>query len=223
MGWMMDAGRHPKVVGRKLLGWTIACRGTAAVITETEAYHQDEPAAHSYGGRPTDRTRALFGPPGTAYVYLSYGMHRCANLVTGADGSGEAVLLRSAMPVAGERLVRERRVQARSTSPDALRDRELLTGPGRLAQGLDIRIDDSGRAMLRTDLETLDAALDASVDGPVVCRLVDTAAEVGITLPIDAGDVLVGPRIGISKAIELPWRFGVLETAVSRPFPRART
>ena len=211
--------RHPAEVAPDLLGWTIACRGAAAVLTEVEAYHQDEPAAHSYGGRPTPRTAGLFGPPGTAYVYLSYGMHWCANLVTGPDGSGEAVLLRAAMPVHGEELVRARRVGVRAVDPATLRPKELLTGPGRLAQGLDIRLDDTGSAMLREDLRSLDAALEAATHGPVIYRDPALASEVGIDLPLDPAHVLVGPRIGITKAVELQWRFGVRDAHVSKPFP----
>jgi DNA-3-methyladenine glycosylase len=214
-----DPTRHPVEVAPDLLGWTIACRGAAAVLTEVEAYHQEEPAAHSYGGRPTPRTVGLFGPPGTAYVYLSYGMHWCANLVTGEDGSGEAVLLRAGMPVHGEDLVRARRVAARGADPASLRPKELLTGPGRLAQGLDIRIDDTGSTMLRPYLDSLDAALEEATHGPVIYRDVALAAEVGIELPLAPSHLLVGPRIGITKAVDLPWRFGVRDAHVSKPFP----
>jgi DNA-3-methyladenine glycosylase len=204
----LRAHRHPERVAPDLLGWTIACRGSAAVITETEAYHQDEPAAHSFGGRPTPRTQGLFGPPGTAYVYVSYGMHLCMNLVTGSDGVGEAVLLRAAVPVAGEDLVRERRG----------RDRDLLTGPGRLAQGLDIRLADTGRLVLREDFGSVGDAVALAQDGPVIVRDIDAAASVGIELPLPPARLLVGPRIGITKAVDLPWRFGVRGAPVSKPF-----
>ena len=207
---MLDTSRHPSLVAPDLLGWSIACRGAAAVITEVEAYHQEEPAAHSYGGRPTPRTAGLFGPPGTAYVYLSYGMHWCANLVTGPDGSGEAVLLRAAVPVFGQELIVARRG----------RERDLLTGPGRLAQGLDIQRDDTGRLMLRDDVATLADALDAAADGPVIWRDPELAASLGRAVPVGAERLRVGPRIGITKAVDLPWRFGVARLAVSKPFPR---
>lgn len=206
----LDASRHPVEVAPDLLGMTIACRGVRAVITEVEAYHQDEPAAHSYGGRPTPRTQGLFGPPGSAYVYVSYGIHLCANLVTGATGRGEALLLRAAVPVTGEQLVRERRVKKRGTVPARLRARELLTGPGRLAQGLDIRLDDTGIDMLRGDR--------SGADGPVIYRDVVAAASAGITVPVPHEDVLVGRRIGITKAVDLPWRFGIRGAHVSKPF-----
>lgn len=217
----LDLLRHPAQVAPDLLGWTIACRGAAAVLTEVEAYHQEEPAAHSWGGRPTPRTQGLFGPPGTAYVYVSYGMHLCMNVVTGPDGSGEAVLLRAAMPVVDEQLVRERRVARRGGDPSALRARDLLTGPGRLAQGLDIRMSDNGRMALRPEVAHLDELLAASDHGPVLAPLVDAAADIGIALPVGQADILVGPRIGITKAVDLPWRFGIRGADVSKPFPRA--
>lgn len=215
----IDATRHPVEVAPDLLGWSIACRGAAAVLTEVEAYHQDEPAAHSFGGRPSPRTVGLFGPPGTAYVYLSYGIHWCANLVTGPDGSGEAVLLRAAMPVHGEALLRARRVAGRAVDPASLRPKDLLTGPGRLAQGLDLRLDDTGCVLLREDLTTLDEALEAATHGPVLWRDAQLAERVGIELPLTPSRLLVGPRIGISKAVDLPWRFGVRDAHVSKPFP----
>lgn len=217
----LDLLRHPEQVAPELLGWTIACRGTAAVLTEVEAYHQDEPAAHSYGGRPTPRTQGLFGAPGTAYVYVSYGMHLCMNVVTGPTGSGEAVLLRAAMPVAGEDTIRERRVARRGGDPASLRARDLLTGPGRLAQGLDIRMEDNGRIVVDASFATLEEALAAAGDGPVAWRDPELAAGVGITLPVAGSALLVGPRIGITKAVDLPWRFGVRSADLSKPFPPA--
>lgn len=214
------ADRHPAEVAPELLGWTIACRGTAAVITEVEAYHQDEPAAHSYGGSPTPRTVGLFGPPGTAYVYVSYGVHLCANLVTGPDGSGEAVLVRAGVPVRGEDVVRRRRASSRGVPPQSLAPRELLTGPGRLAQGLGIRLEDTGVDLLRDAGATVDDALAVADDGPVLVRDESVGRAVGVPVPVPPDRMLVGPRIGITKAVELPWRFGVAGVAVSRPFPR---
>ncbi len=212
---MLDLHRHPRDVAPELLGWTIACRGTAAVLTELEAYHQDEPAAHSFGGRPTRRTQDLFGPAGTAYVYFTYGMHWCANVVTGAEGSGEGMLLRAAVPVHGEETIRARRRSGRAPAA-VLHPRDLLSGPARLAQGLGITGDDSGRPMLRTDLPSLAHALVASSDGPILYRDADVAKRVGILLP---APFIVGPRIGITRATELPWRFGVQGAPHSRSFP----
>ncbi len=207
----MQVTRHPTAVAPDVLGWTLACRGTAAVLTEVEAYHQDEPAAHSHGGRPTTRTRDLFGPGGTAYVYFTYGMHWCANLVTGAEGSGEGILLRAAVPAHGVERIRERR-SARGRVP---RPRDLLAGPGRLTQGLGIVGGDSGRRLLRTDLTRLEDALAAAADGPILYRDERLAADAGIALP---ADVVTGPRIGITRAVDLPWRFGARGAPHSRPF-----
>jgi DNA-3-methyladenine glycosylase len=218
----LDPLRRPEVVAPDLLGWTIACRGAAAVITEVEAYHQDEPAAHSHGGVATERTRDLFGAAGTAYVYRSYGIHLCMNVVTGPTGSGEAVLLRAGMVVRGEDLVRSRRAAGRGIAPDALAPGELLTGPGRLAQGLDIRPGDSGSMVLELVSSGVDDVLGRSDLGPVVVRDPEVARTVGIDLPVREGDLLVGPRIGITKAVDLPWRFGVRGAHLSRPFAISR-
>jgi DNA-3-methyladenine glycosylase len=152
-------------------------------------------------------------------VYVSYGMHLCVNVVTGPEGSGEALLLRSAVVVDGEGLVRERRARGRDIDPASLRERELLTGPGRLAQGLDIRLADTGRLIVDEQLDSLAGALEVGEHGPVVYRDTAAAARVGLELPVAPDRILVGPRIGITKAIELPWRYGVRDLDVSRPFP----
>jgi DNA-3-methyladenine glycosylase len=204
---------------RSLLGWTIACRGTAAVITEVEAYHEGEAASHSFGGLPTSRTAPMFGPAGSAYVYLSYGVHRCVNVVVGPAGRGDAVLLRAAMVVHGEQLVRARRAASRGVEPGSLPARDLLAGPGRLGEGLDVRLSDSGLVLVRPDATDLQQGLDASVDGPCVWYDVGLAASAGIGLPLGRRDLLVGPRVGITKATELAWRFGIRGTIVSRGFP----
>ncbi len=124
--------RPAPIVAADLLG-TLLLRpddGLVARVVETEAYRQDDPACHAHRGR-TARNAVLFGPPGHAYVYLSYGMHWCLNVATGDDGAGEGCLLRAAEPLAGLALMRARR--------GGVRDRDLLRGPGRLGQafGLD--------------------------------------------------------------------------------------
>ncbi len=216
---LVDFHRHPREVAPDILGWTIVCRGSAAVLTELEAYHEDEPAAHSFGGRPTPRTRDLFGPAGTAYVYFTYGMHWCANIVTGPEGSGQGMLMRAGVPVHGEEAILARRLSGRVVAA-SLRPRDLLSGPARLAQGLGITGADSGRAIVRPEVRTLDAALEASLDGPVVYRDTQLAAGAGIELP---APVIAGPRIGITRAIDLPWRFGARGATHSRPFPATQT
>jgi DNA-3-methyladenine glycosylase len=168
-------------VARSLLGcWVVTERpeGTVALrLTEVEAYSGSgiDPAAHSHRGR-TPRASIMFGPPGRLYVYFSYGVHWCANVVVGPEGDGEAVLLRAGEVVMGEELARSRRPSARSP-------RDLAGGPARLTQALAIGRDDLG-----TDL------LDAS--SPV--RLHRAPAPTAIS---------IGPRVGISLATDLPWRF----------------
>ncbi|MCW2972099.1 MAG: DNA-3-methyladenine glycosylase [Thermoleophilia bacterium] len=216
-GWL-DAHRHPAEIAPDLLGCTLVCRGTAAVIVEVEAYHQDEPAAHSFGGRPTPRTEVMFGPPGTLYVYFTYGMHWCANLVTGPEGSGEAVLFRAGVALAGEELIRARRAAKRGVDPARLKAKELLAGPARLVEGLGMLAADNGRLIVRGDASSVEEALELAGDGPVLVRDIDAAASVGIDIPV-GDDLLIGPRIGISKAAELPWRFGVRGSLLSKPFP----
>ncbi|QOW23453.1 DNA-3-methyladenine glycosylase [Lysobacter sp. H23M47] len=127
----------------------VASDGRTGRIVEVEAYTgSDDPASHSHRGK-TQRNATMFGPPGLLYVYLSYGIHWCANVVCGSDGEGTAVLIRALEPVAGLQRMREARTKAR-------RDLDLCRGPARLAQALGITGDDDG-----TDL----------VDGPF--RLVD--------------------------------------------------
>jgi DNA-3-methyladenine glycosylase len=168
-------------VARSLLGcWVVTERpeGTVGLrLTEVEAYSGSgiDPAAHSHRG-PTPRAAIMFGPPGRLYVYFSYGVHWCANVVVGQEGDGEAVLLRAGEVVVGEELARSRRPAARSA-------RDLAGGPARLTQALAIGRDDLG-----TDL------LDAS--SPV--RLHRGPAPAAIS---------AGPRVGISLATDLPWRF----------------
>lgn len=160
----------------KVLVSTIGGAVVVGRITEVEAYDESDPASHTYPG-PTPRNQAMFGPPGHLYVYLSYGMHHCANVVVGIEGHGSAVLLRAIEVVDGHEVVRARR-------GDHSR-RELTNGPGKLCQALGIMIDHYG-------IDLLD---DSS---PV--RLADD----GVDPPTDP---IVGPRIGITKAVDTPWRF----------------
>ncbi|SCX51299.1 DNA-3-methyladenine glycosylase [Klenkia marina] len=172
---------RPEVVAPALLGcWVVTERpeGTTAVrLTEVEAYSGagDDPAAHSHRG-PTPRSAVMFGPPGHLYVYFSYGMHWCANVVVGAEGEGSAVLLRAGEVVLGEELARGRR-------PASAVHRDLARGPARLTAALGIGPDDR-------DLLLLDPR------SPV--RLHRGTAPVAVT---------AGPRVGITHAAELPWRF----------------
>jgi DNA-3-methyladenine glycosylase len=170
-------------VARDLVGCVVRHGETAGRIVETESYHMEEPACHAYAG-VTERTSTLFGAPGQAYVYFSYGIHSLLNAVCEPEGIGAAVLIRALEPLEGIDTMRERRGVERIA--------DLCSGPGKLTQALGVGLEHNG-----TDLR----------DGP-------------ITIEPGWEDVepLVGTRIGITKAAELPWRFcapGSL--SVSRP------
>ena len=174
-------------VARALLGKTLARRtdaGVAAgVIVEVEAYIAAvDAAAHGYGG-PTPRTRSMFGPPGRAYVYRSYGMHFCLNVVTEPEGAAAAVLIRALAPSCGLELMRERR-------GPAISDRDLCRGPGRLCQALTITLGDDGADLGGSD--------------PLDLWIAETP---GAQSDSGSPRIASSPRIGISKAVDLPWRF----------------
>jgi len=176
----MISGLSVVDLARRLIGATLLIRGTGGIIIETEAYARDDPASHSFRGL-TQRNAAMFGPTGHAYVYRSYGIHLCLNVVA---QPGEAVLIRALAPRIGIDLM-----QMRRGSP------MLCNGPGRLTQALGVRADDDG----------------APFDGH----------ELAIQLAPEVPDLLVGPRIGITKGQDLPWRFGLAGAdGFSRPFRR---
>jgi DNA-3-methyladenine glycosylase len=166
-------------VAQALIGCVVTHGECSGVIVETEAYHESEPACHAYVGL-TPRTATLFGPPGLAYVYRSYGVHALLNAVCERAGVGAAVLIRALEPLTGLDLMAARRGVA------VERERALCSGPGKLTQALGIGLADNRCDLLR---------------GPVVIG----ARAAGWERPA----ICAGPRVGINKAVELPWRFCV--------------
>ena len=157
----------PELLNKLLVRRTANGRRLAARIVEVEAYDgANDPASHAYRGE-TARNATMFGPAGHLYVYFTYGMHWCANVVTGARGEGVAVLLRAAAPVEGIEVMRDRRVKAR-------RDRDLLAGPARLCQALGITGVDNGNDLVRGDVRILDDGI-APPDAPRHTRRVGLA------------------------------------------------
>jgi len=175
-------------VARDLIGSRLAIGEAAGVIVETEAYEASDPACHAYIGR-TARNEVLFGPPGHAYVYLSYGIHSLLNFVTEPEGSASAVLIRALEPTDGIELMKERRRQDRIEA--------LCSGPGKLTEALGAGLELNGADLFTPPFELSEPA----------GRWSDL-------------DVVTGPRIGITKAAELPWRYSVRGSRyVSRPWP----
>src|SRR6266404_9782150 len=177
-------GRSVHEVAPDLIGATLLVNGVGGIIVEVEAYHHTDPAAHSFRG-PTPRNKVMFGPPGVAYVYRSYGIHWCVNFVCEKAGSASAVLIRALEPTRGIPAMRRRR---------GLHDeRSLCSGPGKLTEALGITEAHNGLA-----LDAPPIALHARL-GPV--------------------EVVSGVRIGITKAVELPWRYGLKGSKfLSKPF-----
>lgn len=179
-------GRSVHEVAPDLIGATLLVDGVGGIIVEVEAYHYTDPAAHSYRG-PTPRNQVMFGPPGFAYVYRSYGIHWCVNFVCEEEGSASAVLIRALKPTHGLAAMRRRR---------HLQDvHSLCSGPGKLTEALGITIAHNALPLDRPPI-----ALHARTEDV---------------------EVATGIRIGITKAVELPWRHGVKGSKfLSKPFPR---
>ncbi len=176
---------------RRLLGWTLQVGDRAGTIVETEAYGAaDDGASHAFRGQ-TPRNEIMFGEAGRLYVYLIYGMHWCANVVCRPKGEASAVLIRAIEPTLGLEAMRLARPRAKS-------DRDLGSGPGKLCQVLGITGDDTGAALFDSD-------------SPV--RLMPPAKM------LDSSQIVTGPRIGITKAVDYPWRFGIKDSShLSRRF-----
>ncbi len=181
----IDFSRDSHLVARQLIGAVVLIDGVGGRIVETEAYDQSDPASHTFSG-PTKRNGAMFGAPGHAYVYRSYGIHWCLNFVCREAGHGAGVLIRALEPLAGLERMRERRHLEAAAA--------LCSGPGKLCQALGVTRDLNGMSLAAPPFSLVAGA--------------------GAAAPLVAG-----PRIGISKALELPWRFGLAGSRfVSRPF-----
>ena len=171
-------------VAPDLIGATLLVNGVGGIIVEVEAYHHTDPAAHSFRG-PTLRNAVMFGPPGFAYVYRSYGIHWCVNFVCEQEGSASAVLIRALEPIHGITTMRRRR--------HLVDERSLCSGPGKLTEALGIT--DKHNAL--------------ALDAPPIALCARAAKPA----------ILAGMRIGITKAVELPWRYGLKGSKfLSKPF-----
>jgi DNA-3-methyladenine glycosylase len=171
-------------VAPELIGATLMVGNAGGVIVEVEAYHHTDPAAHSYIGM-TPRNAVMFGPPGFSYVYRSYGIHWCLNVVCEPEGSASAILIRAIEPTAGIAAMQRRR---------GLKEpRSLCSGPGKLCEALGVTIRHNGLPLDKPPFE--------------------------IRARAAAPEIVTGPRIGITKAVEHPWRYGLKGSPyLSKPF-----
>lgn len=178
--------RPPAEVAQALIGMELLVDGAGGIIVETEAYDRWDPASHAFPG-PTARNASMFGEVGRAYVYRSYGVHWCLNVVCGTE-PGAAVLIRALQPTAGLERMAERRGIAAA--------RALCSGPGKLCQALGVSGAHDGLSLAEAPFALSENENEARI--------------------------VSGPRIGITKAADTPWRFGLAGSAfLSRPFPRA--
>ncbi len=168
--------RPPRDVARDLIGCGLFHDGAGGAIVETEAYERDDPACHAYVGR-TERTDVIYGPPGRAYVYLCYGIHRMFNVVTESNGTAAAVLVRALQPQVGLEVMELRRGAPREAQ-------DLCSGPGKLCEALAIELDETYSRLWEPPWQLTARQTDASTP-----------------------EIVAGPRIGITKGVELPWRY----------------
>ncbi len=169
-------------LAQKLLGCVLRHESedgvTSGIIVETEAYSQEDAASHSCRGK-TERTKIMFGPGGYAYVYFTYGMHYCFNVVSGPVGHGQAVLIRALEPLEGIEIMQRRRGKELK--------KDLCSGPAKLVQSVGITKADYGKPLF---------------DGKLLINR-------SINLNITPDMIMSGPRIGVSKAVDTPWRFWI--------------
>jgi DNA-3-methyladenine glycosylase len=171
-------------VARDLIGVMLLVDGVGGIIVESEAYDHEDPASHSFVGR-TSRNAAMFGAPGHAYIYRSYGIHFCLNFVAGSE-PGSAVLIRALEPRAALEIMAARR---------GTKDPRLLcSGPGRLCQALGLSLEQNGLPLDEPPFRLEPRTVDPRIAG--------------------------GPRVGITRGLEAPWRFGLSGSPfLSRRFP----
>ncbi len=182
----MQLRRSPNVIAPELIGAELYVDGVGGIIVEVEAYDHEDPAAHGFGNRRTPRNASMFLPGGAVYVYRSYGIHWCLNIVCGEEGVADAVLVRALQPTEGLEEMRARRGVA---GP-----RLLCSGPGRLCQALGVTREHDGLSVLEPPFEL------RARRRPV--------------------EVVTGTRIGLTKAADRPWRYGLAGSPyVSRRFP----
>jgi DNA-3-methyladenine glycosylase len=179
-GWLGAPASAVAETAQTLLGWRLSAHGVTIRLTEVEAYSgfAKDPASHSFRGR-TKRNAIMFGPAGFAYVYFTYGMHWCLNIVTGEDGASSAVLLRAGAVITGADVARERRGAA-------VKDRDLARGPANLASALGVDGTVWGTSMI-----------DGT--GPLLLRPPAS--------PVDPALIRSGPRVGVTSAFDVEWRF----------------
>jgi DNA-3-methyladenine glycosylase len=225
-------------VARDLIGCVVEHRGVSGRIVETEAYHESEPACHAFVG-VTPRTRTLFGEPGIAYVYRSYGIHAMLNAVCEPAGVGAAVLIRALEPLEGIEEMRLRREAAgsgrgrgsaerghalgfgrrdgKAGERAPLRDRDLCSGPGKLTQALGVELSENGSSLLDGPIGIWAGQSDLDVIERVPRREAECQTTGG---PENEPAVVACTRIGITKAVDLHWRFCAAGSPyVSRPRP----
>jgi DNA-3-methyladenine glycosylase len=177
--------RSPHEVAPELIGAQLYVDDVGGVVVEVEAYDHEDPAAHGFGNRRTERNASMFLPGGHLYVYRSYGIHWCMNIVCGEEGVAGAVLLRALRPTRNVHTMRERR-GVRGV-------RDLCSGPGKLCQALGVTREHDGLRVERPPFAFVPRPHDV--------------------------EIVRGPRIGITKAADVPWRYGLAGSRyVSRPF-----
>jgi DNA-3-methyladenine glycosylase len=184
----LDLTRSPHEVAPDLIGAELLVDGVGGTIVEVEAYDHEDPAAHGFGNRRTERNASMFLTGGVAYVYRSYGIHWCLNVVCDEEGVAGAVLLRALAPTHGlEEMIARRGVTD---------ERLLCSGPGKLTQALAVTRAHDGLSFDRPPFE--------------------------LRPRVEAVEIVTGPRIGITKAVDRPWRYGLAGSRfLSRPFRAA--